>query len=482
MDIAERVRETVDRYRMFQKGESVLVAVSGGPDSVALLDVLARLAAELDLSLTVAHLNHMFRGEEADEDVLFVRNLAARYGLPCMTESIDVPAYRQEHGLSAQVAAREIRYRFLEETARAVDAAAVALGHNADDQCETILLNFLRGTGLAGLGGIPPVRGIYVRPLIGVWRAEIEVYCRRRNLVFRQDSSNLKPVYTRNRIRHQLIPLLERDYNPGLRTALLRLGEIARTENGYLDGEGAGVLNRARESAPGEGGLALNLDRLRETDPVICRRVLKQAWQEASGGAQTDYKHVEDLFNLVHSPAGGRLVELPGGMKAERTRHHLVLRRAGEPPSSAPYVVALEVPGETRVPGSAWSIRAVLWDGEIDLDTVRRGQDHSRVYLDYDCLVLPLELRNRRPGDVFAPFGLDGTVKLKKYFSDLGLPRAERDDQPLVVDARGRIIWVVGIRPADFCRITPLTKKVLFLQVLGQVPVSAPEHGPSKLK
>lgn len=476
MDIAERVRETVSRYRMFRNGESVLVAVSGGPDSVALLDVLSRLAVDWGLSLTVAHLNHMFRGAEADEDVLFVRNLAARYGLPCVAESIDVPAYRQEHGLSAQVAAREIRYRFLDETARAVDATAVALGHNADDQCETILLNFLRGTGLAGLGGIPPVRGIYVRPLIGVWRAEIEAYCRLRNLVYRQDSSNLEAIYTRNRIRHHLIPLLERDYNPGLRTALLRLGEIARAENGYLDGEAGRALNLARQSVSDEGGLSLDLDRLRELDPVICRRVLKQAWQEAAGGAQTDYKHIEDLFDLVHSPVGGRLVELPGGLTAERVRRCLVIGRAAGMPSSAPYAVPLEVPGETRVPGQDWSVRAVLWDGEIDLDTVRRGQDRSRVYLDYDCLTMPLQLRNRRPGDVFSPFGLDGTVKLKKYFSDLGLPRAERDDQPLVVDARGRIVWVVGVRPADFCRITPMTKKVLFLQVVGQVPESAAER------
>lgn len=476
MDIAERVRETADRYRMFRKGESVLAAVSGGPDSVALLDVLVRLAGDFELSLTVAHLNHMFRGAEADEDVLFVRSTAARYGLPCVTEAVDVPAYGREHGLSAQMAAREVRYRFLEETARTVRAGSVALGHNADDQCETILLNFLRGTGPAGLGGMPPVRGIYVRPLIDVRRTEIEAYCRRRNLVYREDSSNVELIYTRNRIRHQLIPLLEREYNPGLRKALLRLGGIARAEDGYLDGEAVRALARARQSAPGAAELVLSLERLRETDPVICRRVLQRAWREAAGNAATDHKHIEDLFGLVHSPVGGRLAELPGGLTAERTRHCLVIRKGSGPPAAAPYAVPLEVPGETAVPGRAWSVRAVLWDGEIDPGVACRGENRSRAYLDYDAPALPLELRNRRPGDVFGPFGLDGTVKLKKYFRDLGLPRAERDDQPLVVDARGRIIWVVGVRPADFCRITPRTRKVLFLQVLGRMSESGAEY------
>ncbi|MDA8097925.1 MAG: tRNA lysidine(34) synthetase TilS [Clostridia bacterium] len=473
MEFLDCVRQTVKRYRMFRQGDSVLVAVSGGPDSTSLLDVLFQLAPELELALTVAHLNHMFRGAEAEADALHVRNLAARYGLPYVGEDVDVPAYRQEQGLSAQVAAREVRYGFLEETARETGAAVVALGHNADDQAETILLNFLRGTGLAGLGGIPPVRDHYVRPLIELRRHEIEDYCRKQGLVARQDSSNLKPVYTRNRIRHQLMPLLEREYNPGLVTALLRLGEIARAENQYLDDEAAMALDLVREPGEEDGGVALDLKVLRDMPPVICRRVLRQAWQTVAGPVATDYRHIERLFSLLHTPAGGQLVELPGGIMVEKVRHALLVRPAAGPAESAPYTMKLEVPGETGVPGRPWSIRAVIWDGEIDLDAVRRSEDRSRIYVDYDCLEWPLELRNRRQGDIFEPFGLGGTVKLKKYFNDLGLARGERNDVPLVVDGRGRIVWVVGLRPADFCRITPLTRRALYLQVVGQVPERA---------
>ncbi|MBU4533621.1 MAG: tRNA lysidine(34) synthetase TilS [Eubacteriales bacterium] len=470
MEFLDLVRQTVKRYRMFREGGSVLVAVSGGPDSTALLDVLFRLAPELRLSLTVAHLNHKFRGQEADDDALHVHNMAARYGLPYVGETEDVPAYRQEQGLSAQVAARDIRYRFLEETAREIGAQAVALGHNADDQAETIILNFLRGTGLAGLGGIPPVRDRYVRPLIDMRRVDIEGYCRREGLITRQDSSNLKPVYTRNRLRHQLMPLLEKEYNPALVTVLLRLGEIARSENQYLDDEAATALDLVREPVKADGSIALNLDTLRDVPPVICRRVLRQTWQLVAGPVATDYRHIERLYSLLQTPSGGQLVELPGGITAEKMHRTLRFRTAVGSTDNAPYSVKLEIPGETVVPNCPWSIRAVIWEGEIDLEDVRRSEDRSKVYVDYDCLESPLELRNRRQGDIFEPFGLGGTVKLKKYFNDLGLARDQRDDVPLVVDSRGRIIWVVGLRPADFCRITSLTRRALYLQVVGQPP------------
>ncbi|HAG11929.1 MAG TPA: tRNA lysidine(34) synthetase TilS, partial [Desulfotomaculum sp.] len=220
----------IEKMGMLKPGDKVLIGVSGGPDSIALLHVLWVLKDDLQIVPVVAHLNHQLRGEEAEEDARSVREFSKKLELPCYIEEADVKSYHKNSGLSLQEACREIRFSFFGQLAGKLGAGRVALGHHADDQAETILLNFLRGAGISGLKGISYVRGLFIRPLLEIRRKEIEEYCLQQQLPVRQDSSNLKPVYTRNRIRLNLLPLLEREYNPQIIQTLVQLGNLCSEE------------------------------------------------------------------------------------------------------------------------------------------------------------------------------------------------------------------------------------------------------------
>lgn len=448
-------------------GERVLVAVSGGPDSLALLDVLYRLRGTLGIELSVAHLNHLLRGREAAADAAYVARLAERYGLPLILEECNVRDAWRERGGSLQAVAREMRYRFFERAAEETGAARVALGHQADDQAETIVFNFLRGTGIAGLAGIPPVRDRYVRPLLAERRRTIEAYCRERGLVPRTDASNVKPVYTRNRLRLELIPHLEREYNPNLVPTLLRMAEVLREEDALLDAEASRALAAVMRASDDEGGVALERRPLLELPPALQRRVVRGAWEALPGGAELPFDHVQRVLDLARRPRGGGRVELPGGARLTREGDRLVLRRGdGEVP--VPFSYPLAMPGETAVPEAGMVIIATMTEAADSLPDPRLLAPRGTV-LDLDRLVLPLTVRSRRPGDVFRPSG-GGTVKLKKFLIDAKVPRGARDAIPLIVDAEGCIAWVAGLRTAEFCRLTPRTRYALILEVRKAVP------------
>ncbi|MEW6541634.1 MAG: tRNA lysidine(34) synthetase TilS [Bacillota bacterium] len=475
MDLQDRVQQYIVRHRMLAPGMGVLVGVSGGPDSVALLDILSALSADLGISLTVAHLNHRLRGAEAEADAEYVRMLAEKLALPCVVEECDVRAFRKTERLSTQTAARELRYRFFARAARAAGAQRVALGHHADDQAQTILHHFIRGTGPAGLAGMAPVRGLFIRPLLGVRRREIEAYCRVRDLDPRFDPSNLDPVYTRNRLRAELLPLLETKYNPNLVTALLRLGEICRAENDYLAVQAESAFQRLAVSA--DGAVRLDAGGVAALSPAIGRRVVRKAWSELAGDpGALDFDHVERVLELARPEAGGKKLDLPRGILVERQAAGLVFSLGPSPPETLPWSSALVVPGRTDLPDGRWITAEIRhargthaghplqWVGSGRVgrpETLQPGQ----AAVDLDALTLPLTVRNRRPGDVFWPQGAGGRMKLKEFLINNKVPRPERDRIPLVFDGEGRLVWVAGHRIGEFCKLTPRTRSVLVLSV-----------------
>lgn len=464
MDLVSRVREYCLRWRMFSPGDRVLVGVSGGPDSVCLLDLLYRLRNELDIEIWVAHLNHLLRGQEAAADAAYVARLAGGCGLPLVSEEYDVRGRQDETGDSLQVAARDVRYQFYERVAEEIGAVRVALGHHADDQAETILINFLRGSGIAGLAGMPPVRGPYVRPLLAERRRAIEAYCQERNLAPRTDASNLKPVYTRNRLRLELIPLLERDYNPGLVPTLLRMSEALRQEDALLADAAEHVLPGVMRTGEEEEGGVVILVRpaLLNLQPALQRRVVRRAWQAMTGETGLSFAHVERILDLARSPRGGGRLILPGSVRVERSADRLVMRRR-EKPAPGPFIYRLAVPGETFIRECGATIKAVTPGDAAGLPDPRCIAPWGTV-LDLDCLQPPLTVRSRKPGDLFRPSG-GGTVKLKKFFIDAKVPREQRATVPLVVDGAGRIAWVPGLRTAAFCLLTPGTRRPLILEL-----------------
>lgn len=464
MDLAPRVLSFIRKLEMVSAGDLVLVAVSGGPDSVALLHLLWRLRTELGISLAVVHLNHMIRGEEARADALFVQDLARSLGLEAYVKDFNVPAYREETGLSLQEAARQIRYQFFAEVAQKTSASRVALGHHADDQAETVLFNFLRGTGLAGLKGIPPVRGIYIRPLLCVRRREIEEYCQQFSLPVREDPSNKKPIYTRNRIRWELIPRLEREYNPRLVRVLVNLAELCREEDSYMEEQAASLFRQALK-AEGESLLALDAFKLRSSPRALLRRVVRQAWRCISHSfGDLPYERVEAVLGLLEKPEEGKLVELPRKITVLYRQGELRFA-TGEGEETVPfYRYPLVVPGATYIPEIDRTIVALLIAPSEAPPP--RSLSPWEALLDYDLLPPGvLEVRRRREGDRFHPLGLPGKTKLKKFLINQNIPREERDRLPLVVCGE-EILWVGGVRPAEPWKVTSRTRKCLFLRLV----------------
>lgn len=487
---------------MLAAGDTVVVAVSGGPDSVALAHLLQRLAGEYALSLHVAHLNHQFRGTESEEEARFVRELAANWGLPCTVEAVDVPAYLARHRGSAEAVARHLRYTFLEQVAKEVGAARIALGHQADDQAETVLMNLLRGAGSRGLAGIPPVRGgRYIRPLSEVRRDEILAYLKAEGLPYRLDSSNASPRYFRNRVRHELLPYLEREFAPGLRETLVRTADLLRAEDEYLEAVAA-YLQAALQTAR-RGGRTMVIDgytydcaALTTVPLALLRRLIRRIWAdlaeesgaaEAAGGGLPErhtltYERVEAVVALARNGRTGARVELPGGVTVRRRYGQLVWEAAprrgqpaGQEPASDPSravepAAELAVPGETFIPSTGFFFSAeektvAGADEATRLVAEARAAGPLRAVLDADRIEPPLVVRRRRPGDRFWPLGAAGEKKLKEYLIDAKVPAEERKDLLLVADRRGkRPVWLVGDRPAEVVRVTPETRRVLLLQ------------------
>jgi len=461
----EKVRKTLERFRMLAPGDRVLVGVSGGPDSLALLHILWRLRAELDLELMVAHLDHMLRGEEAYQDACYVENIASSLGLPAVIKRVDVAAYRARHGGSLEEAAREVRYALFLKAAREGRCRKIALGHNLDDQVETVLMRFLRGSGLAGLGGIPPVRRLegvdIIRPLIEISRAEILAYCREEGLEPRWDRSNEETVYLRNKIRLELLPWLEAEFNPNIRQLLASNALLWREENEYLDREARKWYDRVTTKTE-EDMVCLDLDRLQVLSPVLLRRILRRAIIGIKGdGVDLLQVHLQSAAGLVQRGRVGDRLPLPGGVEVIRTYREIVVRREGREGETLPFCYPLPVPGEVVVPAAGLKLKARVVDRRELAQSLKGSR--QRALFARDDLPETLYVRNRRPGDRFYPRGLGGSKKLKDYFIDAKIPREQRDRIPLLTTGK-EIMWVVGWRQDERFVVKPETRQVLVVE------------------
>lgn len=448
------VRQTIKTHRLVQPGEVVVVAVSGGADSVVLLHCLLRLRAESDLTLYVAHFDHGLR-ENSRQDALFVEELAGTWGLSVTTGSWGGAA---RHGRSLQAEARRARYRFLAAVASQVRATKVALGHHRDDQAETVLLHLLRGSGLRGLRGMLAVReGRLIRPLLEVGREEIEDYVKRHRLSFVEDPSNQNLRYVRNRIRWKLLPLLEREYNPAMTRTLARMAASVADDEGYLEARAAETFGDLAEFQGTR--ICMSVTSLRAVAPPIRRRILERAIRCLAPGAYLTGAHLRAVEGLT-VPGRQSAVSLPRGQMAWRSAGFLYLgRRTGQ---RRPLVhEELRVPGEIIIQG--WGVRM---EAAILPRSIAKvpGNSPDQAYIDWAQVQLPLEVRGWRPGDRFRPLGLQGHKKLQDLFVDAKVPREERAKIPVVSDQRG-ILWVPGFRIDERGRVGRGTEQVLCLTV-----------------
>jgi len=449
--LVRRVCAYVREEALWEAGASLLVAVSGGPDSVALLDILHALSAEMGLTLAVAHVNHLLR-PEAEEDAAFVEALAARYGLPYRYRRVDVPARVAETGESVEEAARELRYAALHEMACEAGAKYIATGHTADDQAETVLMRVLRGTGPAGLAGIPPKRDDLVRPLLRTWRSEILDYLRERELSYCTDRSNYSTDFTRNRIRLELLPFLEREYAPHLRARLAHLAELERQDEVVLSAladERYAALRRTMED-----GIAL------PEGPEMPRALRWRCWRHAiaevrGGLADIHYEHLEAIEHLpLHQQ-----VHLPGVRVLHEVGYLLFLPAPTEE-ELVEYIpqARLPLPGQFCPLAADCCLLLEVFDERMPIAS------GDTAVLDADAVQGALTVRGWHPGDRYRPLGAPGSRKVQDIFVDAGVPRRLRARVPLVLDEEG-IIWLAGFRIADRVKMNASTARTLRISI-----------------
>jgi tRNA(Ile)-lysidine synthase len=462
--LKQRVLRFIQDEGLTGSGETLLVGVSGGPDSVCLLHILNQLRETIGVDLNVAHLNHMLRGVDSDGDANYVSHLSSNLGIPATVERADVSAYREEHRLSVEEAAREVRYAFFARVARDIGAKRVALGHTRDDQAETILMNLLRGTGLTGLRGMLPATPFHmadgvglevIRPLLEVTREQTEGYCRQFSLNPRVDLSNLSLDHTRNRVRHELIPALRR-YNVNIDAALIRTAEAAADAMSLLDREVSGLWDRVVIEQP--NGLLIDSEALLSYHPAIQRHLLRRAVLEILGDlVDIQAVHVDKMEQALSKPAGRRIT-LPRGLSVSVGYRTCLLSNGGLdacPFSTIENQHRIAVPGETEIPG--WLVRTSV------APAAGEKVEGYAAHLDLDSVGEDLTVRARRPGDRFQPLGMSGTKSLQDFMVDAKIPRSWRSRIPLVCSPES-IVWVVGWRIAERAKVTADTRQTLQLE------------------
>lgn len=465
-DILEAVRRTFLRHDMVVRGDTVVVGVSGGLDSVSLLDLLMRLEEEYRLRLVIAHVHHGLRPAEGDREFRFVEGLASRYGVPFEGRRIEASSYAK--GSNVQAQARSFRVRFFEQVAREWGASRIATGHHRDDHAETLLMQVLRGTG--GLIGIRPVRdGTYIRPLIEIPRERIQAYARGLGLPFCEDSSNRKRIYLRNRIRQDLIPWIQKEANPSFVDSLLHLASILEEETKCLDAVAEEALDRVTRRGSPEGEVILRRDVLEEIPRAIQRRVLRRSYGRLNGSTQgLSFVHLEGICDALDKREGcaHKVFSLPRGVRVflEYEDVYLTRRDLWE---ATPYRVPLPLGREKLIPEAGMTLRAhrVSFEGPPP----GGGRDRHCVCLDADLAVGEMVVRSVRPGDRFRPLGLGGEKKLKDFFIDEKIPRSLRHRIP-ILEIGGSVAWVVGYRVDDRFKVSEGTREVIRLEALPKDP------------
>ncbi len=480
--IVKRLKLDIDKNRLVQAGQRVVVGVSGGPDSVALLHLMVELnaAENLALKLHVAHLNHQIRGDEADADTEFVSDMAKTLGLPCTIEREDVPAIAVETKRSVEETGRARRYAFLERVCLRAESELVAVAHHADDNVETVLHHIVRGTGLRGLSGMPVLRPLnlgsnvrLIRPLLGFRRSELLEYLRDRGLSYRTDCTNESDEHTRNRLRNRLLPMLREGFNPQVDEALLRLAEQAQWFEEYLDATAARTFETLVVSQTDQE-LVLNVDTLLRKSPIIqtelIRRAIMTFWSESVHRGEWLDREIKELgfhnlravVELAADKQSGRKLSLPGDMTVTRQYHRLVFALPGRQAREASAAeITVTCPGRTVLPLRRLGlVTEILGLSFQEWASIRPSKPRNQELLDFEQIRLPLVVRSRRPGDRFWPLGAPGNKKLSDYFIDAKIPPDERVHTAILCDQLGPV-WIIGHRIDERVRLRRSTQKAL---------------------
>lgn len=437
----EKVKRSIEKYRLLSGKERVIVGFSGGIDSTCLLHALCQLA-EYQLEIWAVYINYSLRPEENLRETELLRLVGERWGVRTREFTVNVPERLQLKPQSVQLLAREERYRIFQAFGAEIEADKVALAHHRDDQAETILYRLIRGTGLDGLAGMPVIRdGFFIRPFLEVSRSEIREYAERHRLDWVEDSSNQKLIYRRNKIRHQLIPEIVRDYNPHFPEALIRLGKLAGEQRDFME---TLVAARMQEwLVPEVGRVGILIRPFLEIHPYLQYYVLKQVLARVNSNYHLELVSLERLRNkIIREKFEFKTTQVLKRITVYREAEAIFFGEqfAGEINDFRSCRIA--APGETLVPELGLKIKIEPGTAPSDWNQI----DKDEVYINYEGLSLPLMIRYWLPGDFFWPLGALGTQKLHDFFINCKIPRRLRKGIPLITTADNQIVWIVGYR------------------------------------
>lgn len=499
----EKVLKTINTHSLIESGESILIGVSGGPDSVCLLHILHSMSQKLGIKIFVAHINHMLRGTESDMDEEFVKNLCKELGINLFSASLNISEIAEKENISIEEAARKGRYNQFDLFAKKIGNCKIAVAHNKNDQAETIMMNIIRGTGLDGLKGMDYIRENIIRPLLDIDRDEIEEYCRKNNLNPRTDSTNLKTIYTRNKVRLELIPFITRNFNTDIVESVNRMAGLVRDDYLYLESITSELYNECLLKKS-DYGVELDIEKINEYHNAIRKRVIRQAIDKAKGNLTSiESVHVDKIIELCMEGRTGAEIHLPQGVRVRKSYNILKIYVDGEihgkthrnegiyggvlkrDKEKIKFFKKVLVPGITILEELDTLLEAVILDKKLfDVEIFKALRYNSLVqFFDYDKLCQDslnksnsnqdnlsednlsqdINIRSRQEGDIFSPYKCKGTQKLKKFFINNKVPREIRDTIPLV--AKGKeIVWVVGYKISDKFKITENTRSILRLE------------------
>jgi tRNA(Ile)-lysidine synthase len=449
--ILETVKDTIAEHGLLEKKEKILLAFSGGLDSTGLLGIFLELRKEWHLDLFLGHFNHKLR-QSADEDEQFVRRVAQKHALPLFIESEDVRAFAKRNRLNLEEAGRLLRYDFLSQTAQKIGGAKIATGHTLNDQAETFFLRLMRGSGLKGLGSISPVvEGRIIRPLLALERKDIAEYVREKNLEFRDDESNLDRSFARNKVRLDLIPYIQENFEPDIVRRIGKIVTILQDEEAYLENLTNHQAKRAVFHEKGEVGLDLKM--LSTLPRGLARRIVRDFIKKLKGDLrEISFENVESLLNLSE----GKTLQLTRELLLKREKDQIFRK------PDLPERIRYEYGWNGSSPLIIEELNVKIESGKTKRPQSFAFDDDAKAYLDWEKIKFPLQVRSRREGDRYKPLGAPGHKKLKEVMRAKGIPVAEREKKPVFLSG-GEIIWVCGLPVAEKFKVSDETKEVLVL-------------------
>ena len=456
----QRTHRFILQHDMICSGEAIVVGFSGGVDSLALLVALYELRHPLDCHLHIAHLDHQLRGDSTS-DAELVKQYANLLTLPFTIKKIDIPALMKQRKQSIEALARKERYEFFESVSKKIGATKVALGHQRNDQAETVLMNLLRGAALTGLRGILPIRdGKFIRPLLDFSRTEIEEFVAEQGLQPCEDSTNWDRNFLRNRIRLDLLPLLKRDYNRNIQNTLAQNAELLRAESDYLEDIARKALDACLAEPATHDVVILNRLMFLRHHPALRRRILRLAIGQIQGDMkQLAFNHSEFMLQLSEGKSPNRQLNLPNNLEFLRAYNQLIIQRPTSKIGEFEYTVA--VPADNNFPElNAVMVATIVEAPSRKTSYVLDGK--FQAVFDVDQIQMPLKIRSRRAGDRFQPFGMKGTKKVKDFLIDSKIPQRVRQSIPTLVTG-DEILWVVGHRTSEKCKVSNKTRRILHL-------------------